>query len=135
VGIDKLRLKGKVYVRGVARGELLPTLQPVSFLGGVDPQTGKIRDQQHELYGVSLKGKIFAVPRTVGSSVGAYVIYGMSKRGTGPAGVITQTGDINLVSGCAVSNVPLIADIDIRTLLDSRGKSVILNAEKGFVEV
>jgi predicted aconitase with swiveling domain len=130
-----LRFKGRAYVRGMVTGELLPSLQPVSFLGGVDPKTGVIRDPQHELFGTSIKGKIFAVPRTVGSSVGAYVIYGMAKSGTAPSGVVTQIGDINLVSGCAISNLPLIAEIDISKLVKLKGKMATLNGEKGYLEV
>jgi predicted aconitase with swiveling domain len=123
-----MKLHGKAIVRGKVSGELLPTLQPLSFLGGVDPETGIVRDSKHELYGQTLKGKIFAIPYTVGSSVGAYVIYGMAMKKTNPAGIVANTGDINLVTGCAAAGIPLLSKIDINKLLGYRGKKAVLDS-------
>jgi predicted aconitase with swiveling domain len=128
-----MKLRGRVFVKGKAEGELVATSQPISFLGGVDPQTGTVRDGNHELNGVSLRGKVFAVPWTVGSSVGAYIIYGMALKGTGPSGIVTLTGDINLVSGCAVSGIPLIAGIDPAKLIRHNGSWATLDAEAGYL--
>ncbi|MEM3637693.1 MAG: DUF126 domain-containing protein [Conexivisphaerales archaeon] len=130
-----MKLEGKTIVRGRVAGELLPTLQPLSFLGGVDPDTGMVRDSRHELYGQTLKGKIFAVPYTVGSSVGAYVIYGMAIKKTNPAGIVTNTGDINLVTGCAAAGIPLLAGIDIKMLGGLKGKMAILDATSRMLEI
>ncbi|MEM0075626.1 MAG: DUF126 domain-containing protein [Conexivisphaerales archaeon] len=124
-----MKIKGKVLVKGIAEGLLLPSKQPLSFLGGVDPATGMVRDRAHELYGTMLKGKILALPYTVGSSVGAYIIYGIAKNGVGPSGIITELGDINLVSGCAVAGTPLISGISIDTILKYKGVKAKIDAE------
>ena len=36
--------------------------QMFGFWGGVDPATGNIIDQRHELYGQNIKGKVFVFP-------------------------------------------------------------------------
>ena len=130
-----MKLHGRTLVKGKASGELLATLQPISFLGGVDPDTGVIRDQKHELYGISMTGKIFAVPNTVGSSVGAYVVYGMVRKGTSPAGIVADAADINLVTGCAAAGLPLLIGIDVKKLLSYEGKKALLDADSGYIEI
>ena len=62
-------------------GEALVTSEPVSFLGGVDPKTGTVCEEGHELYGKSIKDKILIFPRGKGSTVGSYVIYALKKEG------------------------------------------------------
>lgn len=120
---------GRIVVRGRAEGELLATLQPLSFLGGVDPESGIIRDQKHELFSQSIRGKVFALPYSVGSSVGAYVIYGMAVRKTNPVAIVSDTGDINLVTGCAAAGIPLLLGIKINNLIGFKGKKAILDGD------
>ncbi|MDG6929468.1 MAG: DUF126 domain-containing protein [Nitrososphaerota archaeon] len=130
-----MNVKGRCLVRGRAEGELLPSMQPFSFLGGIDPRTGTVRDTAHELCGVGLKGKILALPNTVGSSVGAYVLYGIARKGLGPAGIVTGVGDINLVSGCAAAGIPLLAGVDIGPLVGYKGSRAMLDCDGGTLSV
>lgn len=130
-----MKLYGKAIVRGKVSGELLSTLQPISFLGGVYPENGTIRDSKHELYGQSIKGKIFAIPYTVGSSVGAYVIYGMAMKNTNPAGIVADTGDINLVTGCAAAGIPLLLQVDIKKLSKHNGKKALLDSASSTISI
>ena len=41
--------QGRSICNGMAEGEVLATKQGVSFLGGVDPETGVITEVDHEL--------------------------------------------------------------------------------------
>ena len=43
-------------VNGKANGEVLKLDDPLSFWGGVDPQTGEITDLRHPQGGMSVKG-------------------------------------------------------------------------------
>ena len=53
-----MELKGRIISKGIGEGEALTTAQPISFYGGVDPNTGEIIEKGHELQGKNVKGKI-----------------------------------------------------------------------------
>jgi uncharacterized protein len=67
-------------VRGLARGEALISDKPINFLTMIDARNGLINDLNHVLHGKSLKDKILVFPHSVGSSVGAYVLYSLKKK-------------------------------------------------------
>ena len=50
-------MKGRIISRGIVKGEALVTSQPISFYGGVNPDTGIIVEKGHELEGKNIKGK------------------------------------------------------------------------------
>jgi len=92
-GERKMELKGRVISKGVAEGEALTTSQPISFYGGVDPNTSKIIEKGHELQGKEVKGRILVFPNGKGSTVGSYTLYRMKKNGIAPAGIINRECD------------------------------------------
>jgi hypothetical protein len=61
---------------------------PISFLSGVDPETGTIVEKGHPLYGQSIAGKVLAFPYGKGSTVGSYILYALSRSGNAPAAII-----------------------------------------------
>ena len=73
------QLKGRLISKGKGEGEALVTSQPISFYGGVDPNTGIVLEKGHELQGQSVKGKILVLPTGKGSTVGSYTLYRMKK--------------------------------------------------------
>jgi predicted aconitase with swiveling domain len=70
-----MELKGRIISRGTAEGEALTTTMPISFYGGVDPETSEILEKGHELQGKQIKGKILVFPNGKGSTVGSYTLY------------------------------------------------------------
>ena len=44
--------------KGKAKGELIVSTEPISFLGGVNPENGEIIDPTHELKGEIIKDKV-----------------------------------------------------------------------------
>ena len=103
----KKSLKVKSIVDGRATGDVLFTPSPIAFLQGVDPEKGVVSDQSNQIYNIPFKGKILVFPHAVGSSVGAYVIYRMKKKGTAPKAIVNQKVDIITASGCAIAGIPL----------------------------
>jgi uncharacterized protein len=102
-------LRCKVIVGGNASGRILITKQPINFLSSVDHLTGIITDNNHELFGKSIKNSLLVFPYAVGSSVGAYSIFALKSNGASPSGIIcTSKTDITTASGCAIANVPLL---------------------------
>ena len=80
-------------VAGKANGEVLKLDEPLSFWGGVDPQTGEITDLRHPQGGLSVKGKVLMMPFGRGSSSGSSVIAEGIRSGSGPAGIIMMEAD------------------------------------------
>ena len=81
-------IKCKNIAKGKAQGELIVSSEPISFLGGVDPETGEVIDPNHELKGEIIKDKILFIPGGKGSTVGSYVIFQMKKNNTAPKAIM-----------------------------------------------
>jgi hypothetical protein len=107
------QLKGRLIYKGKAEGEALVTSQPISFYGGVDPNTGVVIEKGHELQGQSIKGKILVFPTGKGSTVGSYTLYRMKKNGTAPAGMINRECETVVAVGVIISEIPCVDKIDI----------------------
>ena len=80
-------------VAGEARGEVLKLDEPLSFWGGVDPETGEITDLRHPQSGMSVKGKVIMMPFGRGSSSGSSVVAEGIRSGSGPSGIIMMEAD------------------------------------------
>jgi hypothetical protein len=119
----------KVIVKGKAQGQAMIAKKPINFLGAVDKNTGKVRDEKHDLFGKSIADKILIFPFGVGSSVGAYTIYSLKSNKCAPRAMICQKVDITTASGCALANIPLVmaTNKDYDSLVD--GKKILLDAD------
>ena len=107
------QLKGRIIYKGKAQGEALVTTQPISFYGGVDPNTGVVTEKGHELQGQSIKGKILVFPQGKGSTVGSYTLYRLKKNGVAPAGMINKETETIIAVGAIISEIPTIDKIDL----------------------
>ncbi len=110
------QLKGRLIYKGKAEGEALVTSQPISFYGGVDPNTGIVIEKGHELQGQSVKGKILVFPTGKGSTVGSYTLYRMKKNGTAPVAIINKECETVVAVGAIISEIPCIDKIDVSKL-------------------
>jgi hypothetical protein len=119
----------KVIVKGKAQGQAMIAKKPINFLGAVDKNTGKIRDEKHDLFGKSIADKILIFPFGVGSSVGAYTIYSLKSNKCAPRAMICQKVDITTASGCALANIPLVmaTNNDYDSIED--GKKILLDTD------
>ena len=106
-------MKGRTIYKGKAEGEALVTNQPISFYGGVDPDTGTVIEKGHELKGQSVKGKILVFPTGKGSTVGSYTLYRMKKDGTAPAGIVNKECETVVAVGAIISEIPCVDKIDV----------------------
>jgi len=128
-----MRIKVRRISPGYAEGELLISRSPISFLGDVDPKTGKIINERNELYGKSIVGKIFAFPYGVGSTVGSYVIYQMKKYGTAPAAIINERSEIIIAVGAIISDIPAVDSVKLSEI--EKFKLAKVNAIEGWIEL
>lgn len=94
--------------KGKEKGELIVSSEPISFLGGVDPETGLIIDPNHELKGKSIKDKVLFIPGGKGSTVGSYVIFQMKKNNTSPKAIICLNAEPIIATGAIMSDIPMV---------------------------
>ena len=128
-------LKVRAIVEGRAKGSTLYSSEPIAFLQGVNPEKGTVSDSKSPIYDRPFSGKILIFPNTVGSSVGAYVIYRLKKNGKAPKAIINQNSDIITASGCAIAGIPLfdLPENDISELRYS--KEVIVDSNKSELKI
>lgn len=126
-------LRGRSIVSGRRRGLALVSRKPISFLGGVDPNSGLIIERDHDLKSECMKGRILCFPSGHGSTVGSYVLYSLAKKGLGPKAIINQTADPVVVAGAIIAEIPMIDQVDILQI--ETGDDVEVDGEKGFVKI
>jgi len=130
----EMTLRGRTIVGGVASGKALVTTEAISFLGGVDPSTGRIVERGHELYGKSVKDSILVFPSGKGSTVGSYVIYALRKHRTAPAGMINEETETIIATGCVLAEIPLVDRLSGDLFeLAATGDHITLDADRGAV--
>ena len=132
----KILLRGRKVIGGSAEGEAVVTKEPVSFLGGVNPDKGVVVERGHELEGQSITGKIFIFPHGKGSTAGPYIIYAMAKRKTAPVAMINVEAEPIIAVGAAMGNIPLVDRLDKNPLeVIATGDHVRVDGDQGIVEI
>ena len=132
----EITLKGHKVAKGKACGEALVSHAPISFMGGVNPETGVLVEKGHELEGVNLRGKILVFPKEKGSTGGAYQLYEMVRCDTAPKGLITLRAGSIITCGAIIANIPVVDKLDQNPLeMISSGDYVELDADQGTVTV
>jgi uncharacterized protein len=107
------QLKGRIIYKGKANGEALVTSMPISFYGGVDPNTGIVIEKGHDLQGQTIKGKILVFPQGKGSTVGSYTLYRLKKNGAAPVAMINRETETIVAVGAIISEIPFVDKIDV----------------------
>ena len=120
--------------KGKASGELLVSNEPISFLGGVDPETGEVIDINHELKGQIIKDKVLFIPGGKGSTVGSYVIFQMMKNNTAPKAIICLKAEPIIATGAIMSNIPMVDSPDNTENLVN-GQKVEVNSDEGIIKL
>ena len=111
----------------------LVSKRPLSFLGGVDPESGVITERGHDVEGRSLRDVVFCFPHGHGSTVGSYVLYSLAKRGLGPRAIVNVEADPVVVVGAVIAGIPMVDQIDINLIRD--GALVEVDGSEGTVKI
>jgi len=98
-----IMLKGRALIRGTAQGEAVVSQEPISFWGGVNPNTGEVIDRRHDRSGAVITGKIFIFPTGKGSSTSSAVLMEGIRNGTAPAAIINYKVDPILALGAIIA--------------------------------
>ncbi len=103
-----MMVTGHAVSKGVASGKVLISETPISFLGGIDPETGIIMEKDHPKKGVSIADRVFIFPHGKGSTVGSYVIYSLKKNNVAPCAMINLAAETIVAVGAIISGIPLV---------------------------
>ena len=109
-----MELTGVAVHAGEGSGRLLVLERPLSFWGGVDPETGRVSDPRHPQYGEPLGGRILVMERAIGSSSSSAIMLELLRNDVAPAAIVLGSTDAILVLGVLVAeelgypSIPLV---------------------------
>jgi predicted aconitase with swiveling domain len=124
-------VRGRGIAKGRGEGLLLVSPAPVSFLSGIDPDSGIIVEKGHPLRGESVQGRVFAFPFGKGSTVGSYVIYALSRNGHAPAAMVNTEAESIIVTGAIIGGIPMIDRIEVPLSRLRSGTHVVVDGDSG----
>lgn len=129
-----LHITGRGIARGTGSGELLVSAAPISFLSGVDPETGTVVEAGHPLNGRRIGGTVLAFPYGKGSTVGSYILYALGRNGNAPAAIINEEAEAIIATGAIIGKIPMIDRIGIPVSRLKDGVRVTVDGERGTMD-
>ena len=94
--------EGRPLVAGEARAPALVLDEPLSFWGGLDPETGRVIDVHHPQVGVEVTGRVLVMASGRGSSSSSSVLVESIHAGTGPVAIVMREPDPIIALGAIV---------------------------------
>ncbi len=119
----------KVLVKGGLReacGEVVKVDRPISLLGDIDVELGAVKGVERTFI-----GRILVLPHLIGSTVGPYVLYGLSQMGKAPRAIVLGKADILAITASVLARVPLV---EAPTGMFIDGKEYCIDLASGYVE-
>ena len=113
---------------------MLVSPAPISFLSGVDPDTGIVVEKGHPLEGQSVAKTVLVFPFGKGSTVGSYVLYALAKNGHAPAAIINTEAEAIIATGAIIGNIPMIDRPKIPITGFVSGTIATVDGDAGTVE-
>jgi predicted aconitase with swiveling domain len=127
---------------GKAKGEAIVTTRPISFWGGIDPQTGVVIDKRNELYGSSISGKVFVFLYGRGSSTSSAVLLEAVRCDNAPVAIVNVETEPLLVVGVILAQklygktIPVVDSFEVNPCEQmANDDSVTVDGDRGVVEV
>jgi predicted aconitase with swiveling domain len=108
-----MKLYGRSIYKGNVQGEALVTAQPISFFGGIDPETGVVVERGHALEGQCITGKVLVFPTGKGSTVGSYTLYRLKMNGHAPLAIINAECETIIAVGCIIAEIPCVDKLPV----------------------
>ena len=117
---DVIRLEAAaVIVAGAASGTALAADEPLSFWGGLDPNTGEIIDRRHPLSGERVSGRVLVIPSGRGSCSASGVFLEAIRNRTAPSAVIVSRIDPIIGLGSILGDELYAAPVPVLVLAEA----------------
>jgi uncharacterized protein len=134
--LDSMILRGKKVNGGKAEGESIVSNIPFSFLGDLNPLTGKIQPVTSDIYGQSIAGKIFVFPIGKGSTAGPAVAYEAKKLGNIPKAIVCVEAEPVMAMVAILNDIPMVHALNRNPLEAIKtGDYVKVDGDAGTIEV
>ena len=103
----------------------------------VEPETGLVKERNHDAFGKSVVGKVLIMPSGKGSSVVQLDgLYKLMMRNNGPAAIVVQEADTVLVAAAAAMEMPMVHRVDPEFFTDvESGMNIALDVEQGTITI
>jgi uncharacterized protein len=88
--------------------QALVSQKPISFLGGVNSETGMIIDDHSDIFGACMKGKILIYPFGKGSTGDTLRLWRSCYNGVGPVAIINDRPDPIQVEGALMAEIGVL---------------------------
>jgi len=96
----------------------LKLTEPLSFWGGLDPETGVITDRHHPQYGESIAGRSLVMPGTRGSTSSPGTLVEAIRLGNGPTSIILQQADLTVMAAVKVAKLLYSIEVGVQIVND-----------------
>ncbi len=139
-----MQREGRGVAPGEASGRALVLREPLSFWGGVEPETGEIIAPAHPDVGRIVTGRVLVAPGGRGSSSSSSVLAEAIRLRTGPVAIVLARPDPIMTVGCIVATelyglrVPLmvcaidgLTDEDLLDIVCDEGARAMLTRMDG----
>ena len=131
-----MEIKAHTVSTGKAEGEAVVYNGPFSFMGDLDPNTGKIPAPRHELEGQSLVNKVFVFTTGKGSSGGDSIAWMAKQKGNAPLAIICMESEPVLSGAVIAAEIPAVDHPEKNVLkLIKTGDYIKVDATRGVIEV
>lgn len=103
----------------------------------VEPETGVVKERNHDAFGKSVVGKVLIMPSGKGSSVVQLDgLYKLMMRNNGPAAIVVQEADTVLVAAAAAMEMPMVHRVDPEFFTDvESGMNIALDVDQGIITI
>jgi len=112
-GAEQLVEISRVILAGTASAVPLVLEEPLSFWGGLDPETGCVIDVHHPQRGACIKNRLLFLPGARGSTAGPGALLEALYAGNGPAAIVLTRPDVSALIAVAAASYVGIASVPI----------------------
>lgn len=136
--MEKIIIKGRSAVKGIAEGEALVCEDSIQGWAGVDDHTGVIIEKGHKHEGECIADKILVLPCSKGSNGWSSHFHSAKVNGYKPKGWVITKLDSRAGVAAVVIGVPMVCDlendIDPCEVIKS-GDWVKVDGDNGLIEI
>jgi len=131
-----MEIKAHTVSSGKGEGQALVYKGPFSFMGDLDPDTGRIPVPRHLLEGEEVANKVFVFTTGKGSSGGDCIAWTAKENGKAPAAIICMESEPVLSGAAIITGIPTVdrPEKDIFELIQT-GDHVKVDATAGIIEI
>lgn len=131
-------LKGRGVIPGIVEGKAIVCLGSITGWGGIDPETGVIKDYENSNKGMTIKDSILIMPGSKGSNGWSCYFGAARAAGCAPKGWAFTRIDSSAGVASAVMQIPTVVDFPLDAdpcKAIKTGDYVRLDGEKGTLEI